>query len=85
MGEFYHHKEAISMPTTLPENLTIRETSKYLRIPLRSMYKLAQEGKIPCQKIGWRWQFRKKELDRWLDQRTKSSDPQNDLQESDSA
>lgn len=55
------------MPTTLPEILTIQETGQYLRIPLRTMYKLAQEGKVPCQKIGRHWRFRKEALDRWLE------------------
>ena len=56
------------MSVSLPDVLTIRETSQYLRIPLRTMYKLAQEGKVPCQKIGKHWRFRKETLDRWLDE-----------------
>jgi len=56
------------MISQLPEVLTIKETSQYLRIPLRSMYKLAQEGKIPCQKVGKHWRFRKVTLDSWLDE-----------------
>ena len=55
------------MPETLPTILTIHETSEYLRIPLSSMYKLAQEGKIPCQKVGRHWRFRRQALDRWLE------------------
>ena len=55
------------MPETLPDVLTIYETSAYLRIPLSSMYKLAQEGKIPCQKVGRHWRFRRQALDRWLE------------------
>ena len=58
------------MPETLPEILTIRETAKYLRIPLRSMYKLAVEGKVPCQKVGRHWRFRRQALDRWLEATT---------------
>lgn len=56
------------MLENLPAVLTIQETSKYLRIPLRSMYKLAQEGKIPCQKVGRHWRFRRQTIDRWLDE-----------------
>ncbi len=56
------------MPTSFPEILTIQETSAYLRIPLRSMYKLAQEGRIPCQKVGKHWRFHRGALDRWLQQ-----------------
>ena len=55
------------MTDNLPLVLTIEEASKYLRIPLSSLYKLAQSGKIPCQKVGRHWRFRKETIDRWLD------------------
>lgn len=51
-----------------PQVMTIEETSKYLQIPLSSLYKLAQGGKIPCQKVGRHWRFRKITIDHWLDQ-----------------
>ncbi len=56
------------MHDSLPEILTLRETAQYLRIPLRSMNKLAVEGKVPCQKVGRHWRFHKEGLDRWLQQ-----------------
>jgi len=51
-----------------PQVLTIEEASKYLRIPLSTLYKLAQDGKIPCQKVGRHWRFRKETIDNWLDE-----------------
>ena len=65
------------MPDTLPDILTIHETSEYLRIPLSSLYKLAQEGKIPRQKVGRHWRFRREALDRWLEQMPHSNKPEN--------
>jgi len=63
------------MAEDLPQVLTIDEASNYLRIPLSSLYKLAQEGKIPCQKVGRHWRFRKETIDHWLDDRmTKSKE-----------
>jgi excisionase family DNA binding protein len=55
------------MNTKTPEIMTITETCLYLRIPKSSLYKLAQEGKIPCQKVGRHWRFRREAIDRWLD------------------
>ena len=55
------------MAIELPEIMTITETCKYLRIPRSSLYKLAQEGKIPCQKVGRHWRFRRQALDKWLE------------------
>lgn len=46
--------------------MTIKEAAAYLRIPLSSTYKLAQDGKIPCQKVGRHWRFHKGALDQWL-------------------
>ena len=46
--------------------LTVDEAAKYLRIPKSSLYKLAQEGKIPCQKVGRHWRFHRTAIDNWL-------------------
>ena len=48
--------------------LTIDELVEYLRIPKSTLYKLAQERKIPGQKVGRHWRFRKEAIDRWLEQ-----------------
>lgn len=48
--------------------LTIEELAGYLKISKSTLYKLAQEGKIPCQKVGKHWRFRKEAIDRWLEE-----------------
>ena len=58
-----------------PQVLTIEEASKYLRIPLSTLYKLAQDGKIPCQKVGRHWRFRKETIDNWLANSTFGTEP----------
>ena len=51
-----------------PESImTIDEVADYLKIPKSTMYKLAQEGSIPCQKVGRHWRFRKNTINKWLD------------------
>jgi len=49
------------------EILTIDELSVYLKIPKSTLYKVVREGKIPCQKVGRHWRFRKEAIDRWLE------------------
>lgn len=56
------------MSDGLGQVLTIDELSVYLKIPKSTVYKLAQEGKIPCQKVGRHWRFRKEAIDRWLEE-----------------
>ena len=48
--------------------LTLNEVAEYLRIPRSTMYKLAQEGRIPGQKVGRQWRFRTDTVNRWLDE-----------------
>ena len=54
--------------------LTIEEMSAYLRIPRSTLYKLVREGKVPSQKVGRHWRFRKEAIDRWLDE-TRAVEP----------
>ena len=55
------------MEATAPPVMTIAEVAEYLRIPRASVYKLAQQGRIPCQKVGRHWRFRRQAVDLWLD------------------
>jgi excisionase family DNA binding protein len=48
--------------------MTIEELSKYLKISRSTLYKLAQEGKLPAQKVGRHWRFHKEAVDEWLKQ-----------------
>jgi len=43
----------------LKEIMTVEELLKYLKTGVATIYKLAQEGKIPATKVGNRWRFRK--------------------------
>jgi excisionase family DNA binding protein len=54
--------------------MTLEELSDYLKIPKSTLYKLAQTGKIPCQKVGRQWRFRKEAIDNWLDDRPSVED-----------
>lgn len=48
--------------------LTIEELARYLKISKSTLYKLVREGKIPSQKVGRHWRFRKTAIDRWLEE-----------------
>ncbi len=54
------------MKDKLSDILTIDELSVYLKIPKSTLYKLVREGKVPCQKIGRHWRFRKEAINSWL-------------------
>lgn len=56
------------MVETADDVLTIADLAVYLKIPKSTLYKLVREGKIPSQKIGRHWRFRKVAIDRWLEE-----------------
>jgi excisionase family DNA binding protein len=53
--------------TPTPDVMTIDQLAAYLQIAKSSLYKLAQEGKVPGQKVGKHWRFKKDAIDRWLE------------------
>jgi len=46
--------------------MTITELSEYLKISRSTLYKLAQEGRLPAQKVGRHWRFHREAVDAWL-------------------
>jgi len=38
----------------------------YLQLPRSTVYKLAQEGRIPGQKVGRHWRFHRPTIEQWL-------------------
>ena len=46
--------------------MTIDELAVYLKVAKSTLYKLAQEGKVPGQKVGKRWRFSREAVDAWL-------------------
>jgi excisionase family DNA binding protein len=57
------------MSKKLGDVLTIEELSVYVKVSKSTLYKLVREGKIPCQKVGRHWRFRKETIDHWLDEK----------------
>lgn len=48
------------------EILTLDEVAAYLKAGKKTVYRLAQQGRIPGFKLGGTWRFRRSELDQWI-------------------
>jgi excisionase family DNA binding protein len=55
--------------------MTPKEVAQYLRVHVRTIYRLAKSGRIPSRKIGGSWRFRKEQLDLWLSETKYSASP----------
>ena len=47
--------------------MTIEEVSKYLRLTVQKLYKLAQRSHIPAYKFGREWRFKRERIDQWVE------------------
>jgi len=46
--------------------MTIEQLCSYLQLSRSTLYKLAQDGKVPGQKVGKHWRFHRATIDNWL-------------------
>ena len=60
--------------------LTIDELATYLKVAKSTLYKLAQAGWVPGQKVGKHWRFRKVSIDRWLEESKQEERPARGVQ-----
>lgn len=49
--------------------MTIDDLSAYLKVSKSTLYKLAQRGKVPGQKVGRHWRFHREAVDQWPKQK----------------
>jgi excisionase family DNA binding protein len=46
--------------------MTSTEAADYLKMHVKTVCRLAKEGKIPAKKVGSEWRFLRAVLDKWL-------------------
>lgn len=49
-----------------PEVMGVQELAEYLRISVHTVYRLAEQGKIPGRKVGKHWRFHREVIVDWL-------------------
>ena len=45
--------------------MNIKETAKFLNMGVTRLYEMANNGRIPCLKIGGKWKFDPTALKKW--------------------
>lgn len=51
--------------------MTVEELADYLKMKVVTIYKHAQEGKLPGFKVGSKWRFKQETIDRWIEKQEK--------------
>ena len=52
-----------------PDIMTAKEVAEYLRLGLMTVYNLANAGVIPGIKLGRRWRFKRKDIEKLFGQK----------------
>ena len=52
------------------EILTTKEVAEFFHIHPLTVHRYAREGKIPAFKIGSDWRFHKRQLDKWIKEKS---------------
>lgn len=47
--------------------MTVVELADYLKMKTVTIYKHAQEGKLPAFKVGSKWRFKRDTIDKWIE------------------
>lgn len=55
-----------NMETVNPEVMSVRELADYLRLSVHTVYRLAEQGKLPGRKVGKHWRFHRDVIVAWL-------------------
>jgi excisionase family DNA binding protein len=50
------------------EILTLKEVAEYLKLAEKTTYRFAAEGRLPGFKVGGSWRFKRKDIDRWIEE-----------------
>lgn len=57
------------MPEAFEPLASAEEAAVHLRVHVKTLRRLAREGRVPCAKIGKYYRFRLSELDHWVRKR----------------
>jgi excisionase family DNA binding protein len=55
----------------MSELLTVQELAEYLRVTIKTIYRLLEKDKVPATRVGHLWRFDKTAIDEWLRQNSK--------------
>ena len=52
-----------------PPAMTVRDVAGFLAVDEKTIYRLAQQGKLPGFKVAGTWRFQLQDIQGWIDER----------------
>ncbi len=53
--------------------MTVRDVAGFLAVDEKTIYRLAQQGKLPGFKVAGTWRFQLQDIQRWIDERKEAA------------
>jgi len=53
--------------------MTVRDVAGFLAVDEKTIYRLAQQGKLPGFKVAGTWRFQLQDIQGWIDQQKKQA------------
>lgn len=54
-----------------PPAMTVRDVASFLSVDEKTIYRLAQQGKLPGFKVAGTWRFLLQDIQEWIDEQKK--------------
>ena len=54
--------------------MTVREVATFLAVDEKTIYRLAQQGKLPGFKVAGTWRFQFRDIQDWIDRQKSSAE-----------
>jgi excisionase family DNA binding protein len=61
------------MAEQTPPAMTVREVAGFLAVDEKTIYRLAQQGKLPGFKVAGTWRFQLQDIQGWIDEQKKQA------------
>lgn len=49
------------------QSMTVRDVAEHLNVDEKTVYRLAQRGKLPGFKVAGTWRFKRSDLEDWIE------------------
>ena len=49
------------------QTMTVRDVARHLNVDTKTVYRLAQRGRLPGFKVAGTWRFKRSDLEDWID------------------
>ena len=55
------------------QTMTVRDVARHLNVDEKTVYRLAQRGKLPGFKVAGTWRFQRSDLEDWIDRQKQAA------------